>query len=29
MEEMKFLNTLKIVPRKSEDGGSVTVDAGT
>ena len=28
-EEMKFLNMLKIAPRKKQNGGSVTVDAGT
>ena len=28
-EKMKFLNMLKIAPRKIQDGGSVTVDPGT
>ena len=28
-EEMKFLNMLKIAPRKKQNGGSATVDAGT
>jgi len=28
-EEMKFVNMSKITPRKSQDGGSVTVDPGT
>ena len=27
--EMKFLNMLKIAPRKKQNGGSATVDAGT
>jgi len=28
-EEMKFLNVLKIVLRKNQDGGSVTLGSGT
>jgi len=29
MEDMKFLNMLKIMPRKNQYGGNVKVDPGT